>query len=155
MKRSQRKAQLQRKRSQKRGQKEAKRRAEVHKWGVPPPTRKVKLNVEAMAALERQRELFRQKFGRDPGPDDPVFFDPDSPDADPAPLTEERVRTEMRKAFLAAGTRPELVYATEKTGFLPSEEGYKRMRPEDRAGWDAAIAEYFALEEEAKKREGH
>jgi hypothetical protein len=34
------------------------------------------LSDEMMKILEQQREKFRQKFGRDPGPEDPVFFDP-------------------------------------------------------------------------------
>lgn len=29
-------------------------------------------------ALEEQLRAFRAKFGRDPGPDDPLFFDPDA-----------------------------------------------------------------------------
>jgi hypothetical protein len=28
--------------------------------------------------MERQAERFRNKFGRDPGPEDPIFFDPDA-----------------------------------------------------------------------------
>lgn len=35
-------------------------------------TRKVKVNPETMDLLREQIERFRQKFGRDPGPEDPV-----------------------------------------------------------------------------------
>jgi hypothetical protein len=33
---------------------------------------------ELGGALESQLDRFRQKFGREPGADDPVFFDPDA-----------------------------------------------------------------------------
>lgn len=33
---------------------------------------------EAQSMMDRQREAFREKFGRLPGPTDPFFFDPDS-----------------------------------------------------------------------------
>ena len=35
------------------------------------------LTPEAMMALKRQIERFKEKFGRDPLPHEPVFFDPD------------------------------------------------------------------------------
>jgi hypothetical protein len=34
------------------------------------------MTPEVYAALKEQREAFRKKFGRDPGPGDPVIFDP-------------------------------------------------------------------------------
>ena len=37
--------------------------------------RKVPMSNEAMKVMEQQLEKFRKKFGRDPGPEDPVFFD--------------------------------------------------------------------------------
>lgn len=36
-------------------------------------------------AVEGLRELFRKKFGRDPGPDDPLVFDPDADEPRPMP----------------------------------------------------------------------
>jgi hypothetical protein len=29
-------------------------------------------------AITQQKRLFREKFGREPGPEDPLFFNPDS-----------------------------------------------------------------------------
>ena len=58
---------------------EAKRRRSA---GVTVITegRKVRLSdlasAEVRAALEAQREEFVRKLGREPGPNDPVFFDP-------------------------------------------------------------------------------
>jgi hypothetical protein len=39
--------------------------------------------------MEAQRKLFREKFGRDPGPHDPLFFDPDADE--PRPMTREQM----------------------------------------------------------------
>ena len=58
---------------------------------------------------------------------------------------------ETLKAMLAAGTPPHFVYAYQKTGFIVDEAGYKSMSPEDRAEYDAAIDEYFAIEDAHKK----
>jgi hypothetical protein len=66
--------------------------------------REIDLNEGALDALEQQRALFVQKFGREPGPNDPIFFDPN--EDEPTPLTEERmadVLAEMQGAVDAAG----------------------------------------------------
>jgi hypothetical protein len=48
----------------------------------------------------------------------------------------------MLAALRAASIPPQLIYAYERTGFLLLEEGYKNLSPEDKAEYDAAIAEY-------------
>ena len=53
--------------------------------------------------------------------------------------------------MLAAGTPAHIVYAYQKTGFIVNETGYKNMLPEDRAEFDAAIDEYFAMENAQEK----
>ena len=50
-------------------------------------------------ALLEQRKAFIDKFGREPGPDDPVFFDPDTDD--PA-----RMDADLEKAIRDAGVDP-------------------------------------------------
>jgi len=42
-------------------------------------------------ALVEQRAAFRAKFGRDPGPNDPLLFDPDKDK--PTPIGEARLDT--------------------------------------------------------------
>ncbi|MBO0823398.1 MAG: hypothetical protein J2P27_06005 [Actinobacteria bacterium] len=44
----------------------------------PDGSYSITLHPAANEALREQHELFREKFGRDPDPGDPVFFDPDS-----------------------------------------------------------------------------
>jgi hypothetical protein len=50
-------------------------------------TRTVHLSPAGVAALKQQLEAFREKFGREPGAGDPVFFDPTA--AEPRPLPAE------------------------------------------------------------------
>jgi hypothetical protein len=113
--------------------------------------RKVKITPEIERILHRQRKDFIKKFGREPGPDDPIFFEPNA--GKPLSLSPEKLQGAILKGMLAAGTPAHLVYAYQKTGLIVSEAGYKNMSPADRAEYDAAIDEYFALEdaqEEAK-----
>jgi hypothetical protein len=60
--------------------------------GVVPMTPRVH------AALLEQRKAFIEKFGREPGPGDPVFFDPDK-DV-PTPMDAERLDTRLPAEFV-------------------------------------------------------
>jgi hypothetical protein len=40
--------------------------------------KRLPLPADATEAIACQLEAFRKKFGRDPCPDDPIFFDPDA-----------------------------------------------------------------------------
>ena len=102
--------------------------------------REVKADRETMKALEQQKELFREKFGREPGPGDPIFFDPDSDT--PIPVDEDLIKTDIVKAMASAGIDPALIYAFHRTGFIISEENVHLMSPEDLAEWQAALDEY-------------
>jgi hypothetical protein len=102
----------------------------------------VKLNAESMAIVERQLQAFRQKFGREPGPGDPLFFDPDSDT--PQPFSLERSLEESTRAMVAAGIRPEIIYAHRKTGLIVTEENRDKLAEGALAEWEAALDEYFA-----------
>jgi hypothetical protein len=68
-------------------------------------------------AIAQQQQLFREKFGREPGPEDPLFFDPES--AVPEFLSVESQEATRRALVQAAGESgmdPALVYAMNKTG---------------------------------------
>jgi hypothetical protein len=103
-----------------------------------------------LEALRIQREAFVEKFGREPGPGDPVFFDADADTR--VALGVGKARASVLKAMRAARIPPHLVFAYAKTGFVVSEEAYEKMRPDQRAEYDAAIAEYFAMEKAQKER---
>jgi hypothetical protein len=55
-------------------------------------------------ALLEQRKAFIEKFGREPGPDDPVFFDLDKDI--PTPIDPDRLDADLEKARREAGIRP-------------------------------------------------
>lgn len=60
------------------------------------------------------------------------------------PRREEELKKTTLEAMKRAGTRPEIVYAFEKTGRLLTAEGYKLLSRKEQAEWDDAIEEYFA-----------
>jgi hypothetical protein len=54
-------------------------------------------------AFEANLQAFREKFGRDPGPDDPVFFDPDADE--PTPLGTDGWQVGFRSATVGGPRR--------------------------------------------------
>lgn len=100
--------------------------------------------------LRKQLKAFRRKFGRDPGPGDPVFFDPGSDT--PTPMGEDFLNDALIAAMQKAGTPPEIVYAYRKTGLLLVESRLDTYPPDDVAEWDAAVREYWALEKQRRDR---
>ncbi|WP_290748176.1 hypothetical protein [Amaricoccus sp.] len=109
--------------------------------------RKASLSKELEKQLRKQKKRFIKKFGREPGPNDPIFFNPDTDN--PEPITEaqvEEMARAMLKAMISSGLPAHLIYAYQKTGLVVSEEGYKNISPEDRAAYNSAIDEYFAIE---------
>lgn len=105
--------------------------------------RRVPLNKTMIEVLEQQRERFRQKFGRDPRPEDPVLFDDDCDD--PRPLSAEKFTRILLDALREANARPEIIYAVEKTGFLVTEYNQYRLTPAEYRQWCDAIDEYRRL----------
>ncbi len=99
----------------------------------------VPVDAEVREVLDEQRRKFVEKFGREPGPGDKVFFDA-------PPL--EHLEAEMVKAMEASGVNPAVIYAYEKTGLLVSEENQHLIPDADLAEWQAAIEEYSRLHEE-------
>jgi hypothetical protein len=95
--------------------------------------------------MRAQFEAFRKKFGREIGPADPVFFDPDSDT--PKPIPEDLIRRQMAEAMANAGISPEKVYAASKTGMLPTAENMHLWSEANLAEWNAAIEEYRKLTE--------
>ena len=60
-----------------------------------------KLDQESYEAVVQQPKLFKEKFGREPGPKDPIFFDPDC-DV-PTPLSEAKLKRGLIEAARKAG----------------------------------------------------
>src|SRR5205823_13275825 len=96
----------------------------------------VPLSDEMKTVLEQQRQKFVEKYGREPGPNDPVFFD-----MPPVEQVEFRTVQAMKKA----GIDPAIIHAYEKTGgLLVTEENRHLISDKDLAAWQAAIEEYRA-----------
>ena len=79
----------------------------------------IKIDKELYQAIRQQLESFRKKFGREAGPDDPLFFDPDC-DV-PIPLSESKLRKELSEAARKAGLDVNRVLSA--FGFEEEEEG--------------------------------
>lgn len=104
--------------------------------------RKIPVSPEVAAALQEQETAFKQKFGRPPSGDDPLFFDPRADT--PKPTDEGEFTSEVAGAMRKAGISGALIYAFEKTGRLVTAENQKYLSARELAEWDAAIDEYEA-----------
>lgn len=114
--------------------------------------RTIQLDDRSQEAIERQLVLFKAKFGREPGPGDPVFFDPEC-DV-PTPISEEKIMGNIVNALKqVVPDRPEFIYAFKKVGVLVTEENASQVLPEDRKQWDRAVKEYRRLIKEGKAPE--
>jgi hypothetical protein len=94
------------------------------------------------ASVEAQLAAFRARFGRDPEPDDPLFFDADAPGDEPRPLPVAGFEAAVVEAMVASGVSPAIVYAYQQTGMLVTEENWSLLSAEELAEWDAALARY-------------
>jgi hypothetical protein len=94
----------------------------------------------ARPLLKKQIALFKKKFGREPRPDEPLFFDPAA--AVPRRLQLEPMEADIVKAMKEANIHPRLIYAFEKTGRLLSAATLKKLSKAEQAEWHAALAEY-------------
>ncbi len=97
----------------------------------------------ARGALVRQRQSFRKHFGRDPRPEDPVFFDPFADE--PRFLDEEGEERLIRMSEMAmrrAGIDLAKIYAWRKTGLFVSDENEHLLSADDFQDWLDAFFEY-------------
>jgi hypothetical protein len=124
------------------GQKKIKRRG----VGYNRPekyTRRIGMTPEMREAMERQLERFRQKFGRDAGPNDPIFFDPNSDVPKPFTLSQRQEVTEKIVAAMEkAGISPADIYAYRKTGILLTEDNRDKWSQSDIREYEDAYEEY-------------
>jgi hypothetical protein len=107
----------------------------------------IRVDRDQAAALEAQVRRFEEKFGRPPGPDDPLFFDPDADQPQPVSLT--GLETETVGMLEAAGICPAWIYAYQNTGgLLPRPDG-SFATPRDQAEWDEAVSRYVRVHQPA------
>ncbi|MFI7208363.1 hypothetical protein [Micromonospora aurantiaca (nom. illeg.)] len=95
---------------------------------------------EAFAA---QREAFRSRFGRDPGPQDPVFFDPEADE--PLPMGQRHWddgMTRLAEAAESAGVDPAYIHAWREVGYLVTSENQHLFSAADVQAYFDAVARY-------------
>jgi hypothetical protein len=109
--------------------------------GVPLRSTRRWFGRQARAHLQREADLLRQqrarfveRFGREPGPDDKVFFDLPP---------EQELKAEMVATMREAGIRPHLIYAYERTGLMVTEENKHLIPQRDLDEYNAVIDQYF------------
>ena len=95
----------------------------------------IPISDELAEIIEEQKRKFVEKHGREPGPDENLFFDM-------PPL--EHVEHFMVQGMQQAGIDPAIIYAFEKTGLLVTEANEHLISDKDRAEWEAAVLEYRA-----------
>ena len=103
---------------------------------------RVPLSPETVKGLNEQFRRFQEKFGRAPGRDDPIFFDPSS-DV-PRPIVDEVLDQHMLEAMHQAGVRRAIIYAYQKTGRLVTSENKKRLTKAELKKWTDAVDEWYA-----------
>ncbi|MBM1814526.1 hypothetical protein [Pseudosulfitobacter pseudonitzschiae] len=105
--------------------------------------RSVEISPDLVEALELQREVFVSKFGREPEPTDPIFFDPDSDT--PTQMSEQQLGDQLLEAMRQAQLPGHLIYAYEVTGQILTEETYFEVSRPERRRWNRAIKKYFQM----------
>lgn len=114
-----------------------------------PGGREVRWNVETPAgakvseALEGQLAAFRAKFGRDPGPEDPIYFDPDADE--PTPLSVDAWRESMDEMIGIAGQLgidPAYLKAARELGYMITEPNRHLFSAAEVQVWADAVKKH-------------
>jgi hypothetical protein len=103
----------------------------------------IPINHETTEIIAQQKKLFRERFGREPVLDDPLFFDPGV--AAPQFLSDKST-DEIWKGLLQAagdsGIDPAIVYAMNKTGRIVTEDNLELLTDSEVQEWSDAVNEY-------------
>lgn len=98
----------------------------------------------AMAeGMEGMAAQFREKFGRDPGPEDPLFFNPDADE--PEPMTQaqmDAMYADAREMMRQVGMDPGFIHAFETFGYMITEENRHTFTAHEVAQWEQTIDAY-------------
>jgi hypothetical protein len=120
------------------------------KTGRSEPTKKpaesIPLTPDMVEALKAQFRRFEEKFGRPPGPDDPIFFYPAADE--PRPIIDEVIDQHMLEAMHKAKTHPAIIHAYQTTGRLVTKENRKNLTKAQLREWADAIDEWHRTHDE-------
>ncbi|HTS26161.1 MAG TPA: hypothetical protein VMH81_09810 [Bryobacteraceae bacterium] len=110
------------------------------------------LEPDETPIYREQTAAFRRKFGREMGPDDPFFFDPDADTPQFRSPTDADYAIDFLARLMAeAGVDAAAIYAFKRTGGLfPS--GAMPLDDRDLLEWNAAVYEYQKKLEETRNQ---
>lgn len=94
-------------------------------------------------ALEAQLDSFRKKFGREPRPGDPLFFDLDVDE--PTPITRgdvDRMILDMAELAAGLGIDPAYFHAAREVGYLVTEENCSMFTKAEVLTYERAVARH-------------
>jgi hypothetical protein len=100
----------------------------------------MRLTREGVQVVHALWARFEQKFGRVPGPADPVFLEVLLDVA--APIDQPRFDAAMVAAMSAAGVGDAVIHAYRRTGLLVTEHNVAACAPHALRRWQAALDEY-------------
>jgi hypothetical protein len=109
----------------------------------PDGSTTVSMPPEVVEELRRQQDQFREKFGRDPGPDDPVFFDPDADEPRPLP---EGFWNEAMQDFADQSDDPRLrafALASRDVGYMVTEMNMHMFSAHEVEAFQDAVANHL------------
>jgi hypothetical protein len=121
------------------------RRKRSHQVGdqVGEAEKIIPINHETAEIIAQQKKSFREQFGREPGPGDPLFFDPGV--AAPQFLSDESTDEIWKRLLQAAGDSgidPAIVYAMNKTGRMVTEANLEFLSDWELQEWNDAVNEF-------------
>ncbi|MFD6516375.1 hypothetical protein [Rhodococcus sp. NPDC060176] len=105
---------------------------------------------ELQQAFREQREAFIEKFGREPGPDDPLLFDPNS--GTPQELTQATIDADidqMIENISGTDINPAYLMAFKELGYLVTEVNQHLFSAADLELWNETVDFYWVDDEEA------
>jgi hypothetical protein len=108
----------------------------VYQWPADSPQ-----DTYLREMLQRRAERFRTTFGRDPSPEDPIFFDPDADEPRPCDLdtATREIAAELRQAGTEVGINPALIEAWCELGYVVTEDTRHLFSASDIATWNEAL----------------
>ncbi len=113
------------------------KKGEIERTDFDDGSRSISMTPELEEELKEQRKKFIKKFGREPGPDDPLFFDPDADT--PQPYPEKKFTETIIASMREAGLDEKLINAFKKTGLLVTQDNLEWMTPEELDAFEEAL----------------
>ena len=104
------------------------------------PVQPIPVTPDTAKELKEQFRKFKEKFGRPPAPDEPIFFDPAADE--PRPMIDEVIDQHMLEAMHQAKIHPAIIHAYQTTGRLVTKENRNNLTKAQLREWTDAIAEW-------------